>query len=390
VNNLFLTFPISRPPVLSGAVISNRTGVVLAIVLSLSIPGWMPVARAQDVEQQAEEAADDLERAYSVVDDAVANRDAIEDMLFEALNSYEQAAESLARANADLDRIAQSLVFAEAQASDAESSLDTQAAAAYMEAVSAIPTVVLDTGSVEHALIVDRVFRSSQEETLGRLDELLVMRRELDAIRVRFQENRDEVETLTVELDEEADQLADLFSQANEEVAAAFEEARAAEVEYRLALDAVDQARAAEEERRRQEEAARAATATTTTAPSATNTTLAEAATEEWPPIPISSRTMSWKPLTEVHFQSDLVLDALVIMQCESDGDPEAVNPYSGAAGLFQFLPGTWAVASVQAGVGDRSVFDGEANIIAASWLAEYYRSRGYDPWRPWSCRTYL
>jgi len=371
-------------------VISNRTGVVLAIVLSLSIPGWMPVARAQDVEQQAEEAADDLERAYSVVDDAVANRDAIEDMLFEALNSYEQAAESLARANADLDRIAQSLVFAEAQASDAESSLDTQAAAAYMEAVSAIPTVVLDTGSVEHALIVDRVFRSSQEETLGRLDELLVMRRELDAIRVRFQENRDEVETLTVELDEEADQLADLFSQANEEVAAAFEEARAAEVEYRLALDAVDQARAAEEERRRQEEAARAATATTTTAPSATNTTVAEAATEEWPPIPISSRTMSWKPLTEVHFQSDLVLDALVIMQCESDGDPEAVNPYSGAAGLFQFLPGTWAVASVQAGVGDRSVFDGEANIIAASWLAEYYRSRGYDPWRPWSCRTYL
>ncbi len=80
----------------------------------------------------------------------------------------------------------------------------------------------------------------------------------------------------------------------------------------------------------------------------------------------------------------------MYIMQCESLGDPEAVNPYSGASGLFQFMPGTWAVASVKAGVDDRSVFDGEANIIAASWLAEYYRSRGLDPWRPWTCRYYL
>ena len=84
------------------------------------------------------------------------------------------------------------------------------------------------------------------------------------------------------------------------------------------------------------------------------------------------------------------MLDALVIIQCESVGNPNAMNPYSGASGLFQFMPGTWAVASVEAGVGDRSVFDGEANIIAASWLAEYYRSRGLDPWRPWVCRKTL
>ena len=94
--------------------------------------------------------------------------------------------------------------------------------------------------------------------------------------------------------------------------------------------------------------------------------------------------------MLETYFASDLVLDALVIIQCESLGDPDAVNRYSGASGLFQFMPGTWAVASVEAGVADRSVFDGEANIIAASWLAEYYRSRGLDPWRPWVCRKFL
>jgi soluble lytic murein transglycosylase-like protein len=99
---------------------------------------------------------------------------------------------------------------------------------------------------------------------------------------------------------------------------------------------------------------------------------------------------MAWRPLLEAHFAPDLVLDALVIIQCESVGDPEALNPYSGASGLFQFMPGTWAVASVRAGVDGQSVFDGEANMIAASWLAEYYRSRTGDPWQPWSCRRYL
>ena len=99
---------------------------------------------------------------------------------------------------------------------------------------------------------------------------------------------------------------------------------------------------------------------------------------------------MAWRPLLEQYFAADLVLDALVIIQCESLGNENAINPYSGASGLFQFLSGTWAVASVQAGVGDRSVFDGEANVIAASWLAEYYRNRLGEPWRPWSCRVYL
>lgn len=30
------------------------------------------------------------------------------------------------------------------------------------------------------------------------------------------------------------------------------------------------------------------------------------------------------------------------VVACESGGNPNAVNPYSGAAGLYQFMPGTW------------------------------------------------
>jgi membrane-bound lytic murein transglycosylase B len=97
-----------------------------------------------------------------------------------------------------------------------------------------------------------------------------------------------------------------------------------------------------------------------------------------------------WRPLVVAHFPTSLVDEALLIMQCESLGDPDAVNPYSGASGLFQFLPGTWAVASVGAGYAEASVFDPEANVASAAWLAGYYQANGSSPWKPWACSWYL
>lgn len=80
------------------------------------------------------------------------------------------------------------------------------------------------------------------------------------------------------------------------------------------------------------------------------------------------------------YFPADMVEPALRIIQCESLGDPDAYNPYSGASGLFQFLPGTWAVIAPKAGFSGVSVFDPEANIGAAAWLTAYYESLGRDP----------
>lgn len=74
-------------------------------------------------------------------------------------------------------------------------------------------------------------------------------------------------------------------------------------------------------------------------------------------------------------------------MDCESNGDSSAYNPYSGASGLYQFIPSTWASASSQAGFGGASVFNGEANIGTTAWLTNYYASQGQDPWTPWSCK---
>ena len=57
--------------------------------------------------------------------------------------------------------------------------------------------------------------------------------------------------------------------------------------------------------------------------------------------------------------------DMLRVARCESVLDPNAVNPYSNASGLFQFLPGTWATTPFA----NENIFDPVANANAAGWM---------------------
>jgi peptidoglycan hydrolase CwlO-like protein len=70
---------------------------------------------------------------------------------------------------------------------------------------------------------------------------------------------------------------------------------------------------------------------------------------------------------------------ALCVAKLESNYDPSAVNPTSGAAGVFQFLPSTWDTMSAAAGWGGSSVFGAEANVAVAAWTVSNY---GWSPWR--------
>jgi hypothetical protein len=163
----------------------------------------------------------------------------------------------------------------------------------------------------------------------------------------------------------------------------------------------VDAAQAREEERRRQEERAPATTTTappeeeentpsTTTEPPATPPTTdggGGGGGGDWDFPPAVER---WRSLVQAYFPSSRVDEALAVLQCESLGDADAYNPYSGASGLYQFLPSTWASASPSAGFSGASAFDGEANIGTAAWLANRYEELGKGFWGPWSCRRVL
>lgn len=115
--------------------------------------------------------------------------------------------------------------------------------------------------------------------------------------------------------------------------------------------------------------------ATTTTTVAATTTT--GASTD----ISIPPGTEPWISLIEAYFAPADVQRALDVMWCESRGDANATNPSSGAAGLYQHLPGFWDERSANAGFAGASIYDPTANTAVAAWLV--YAGGGWQHWNP-------
>jgi soluble lytic murein transglycosylase-like protein len=76
--------------------------------------------------------------------------------------------------------------------------------------------------------------------------------------------------------------------------------------------------------------------------------------------------------LVKYHARHDrkTVRRLLLIVARESGGNPRARNPYSGAAGLFQFLPMHW--------VGRYDPYNPRTNCSLA---AQMYKRLGFAPW---------
>lgn len=89
-----------------------------------------------------------------------------------------------------------------------------------------------------------------------------------------------------------------------------------------------------------------------------------------------------WRGLVATYFPPGVVNEALSVMECESRGNPAAINPLSQASGLFQHLPKFWDDRSRRAGVPGGNIFDPNANVRVAAWL---YRQS--NTWAHWSCK---
>lgn len=94
-----------------------------------------------------------------------------------------------------------------------------------------------------------------------------------------------------------------------------------------------------------------------------------------------------WRTLVERYFPASRVEQALSVMGCESGGNPDATNSRSGAAGLFQHLPRYWEGRSTSAGWGGADIYNPQANIAVAAWLAADGASKGLTYWHHWVCK---
>lgn len=93
------------------------------------------------------------------------------------------------------------------------------------------------------------------------------------------------------------------------------------------------------------------------------------------------ARTPTARPSGSFSTEGMAAFESCVISR-ESGGNPNAVNPASGAGGLFQFLPSTWA------GLGYASAYPGGAQTAPVSVqedaFAKLYALAGPSPWRPY------
>jgi hypothetical protein len=368
---------------------------VTMVVAELAAGGSLALAQTVDqTEQEAEDAENQAEVANGLVDTALAERAEIETELATSMSRISDLSAELSKVSASLEELRAQIGFADAELSGLQADLESHAIDAYMTALVSPGVTFVNSASVEEAMVAGQVVEDVVNSGKARVDELVYKRDALAELETVFKAQEREVASLKAEVDTEIEHLTALYEQADAAVADAIRQATAADAAYRDALSAVEAAQAREAERQRQEkrddpppsEDPPSGSTTTTTTP-ATTTTESGGGGGSWDFPPAVER---WRSIVERYFPSNRVDQALRIIQCESLGDPDAYNPYSGASGLFQFLPATWASTAPKAGFPGASPFDPEANIGTAAWLANRYQELGMSYWQPWSCRRVL
>lgn len=384
----------------------------LVLVVALILPTAM-VAFGQTVDQAERDLSDaEQERdvAQGLVDEAMANRTEIEMQIAESISKVNDLAAALSLVGTRLERLDGQIGVADVELVDVQDQIEEQAIDAYMALVASPSLSLVGSQTVETAMVVSSMVEDVLAGGRQRVSELFVRKRSIEELHSLFLVEQDEFAGAKAAMDSEVEHLLALYAQADQAVSVAMREAAEADQAYQASLTAFDLARKREEERLRQEERNSTTTtrpnsvttttvrSTSTTRPGTTPTTSRPPTTSTTTPGPTTPTTPptfppqieQWRSLVAAHFPAHRVNEALRIMRCESNGDPNAYNPYSGASGLFQFIPSTWASTAPKAGFPGASPFDPVANTVSAAWLANRYEQLGYYYWQAWSCRRVL
>lgn len=88
-----------------------------------------------------------------------------------------------------------------------------------------------------------------------------------------------------------------------------------------------------------------------------------------------------WRPLVASFFPPEQLDMALCVIAGESGGNPNAKNTKSTAAGLWQFLRGTWNDTANQLGGPDYNSGAPYDPAIATQYAYQLWSQRGWSPW---------
>lgn len=326
--------------------------VVVLMIVALLTAGLAAGAQSdlEKAEAEAEQAEQVRRAAEGEVGDANVRRDAFGSQLAATLDSYQRTNAAIETLGQSIAGLRYELELKEDRVSELRQRTADRAVDAYMRNVGGMSAPLLLADSFAEVGLVNEVASSQVQVDANIADELDGARAELDALRLQYDGQRQQLDGLRQQLDGERDELEILFLQADERVLQAYQTLDEADTAYALALERLDE----------------------------------ERAKRRW-----TGSVEQWRPLVERYFPPERVAEAMSVMWCESRGNPDAKNPSSSATGLFQFLKGTWAWASVESGWGGYSRLDPEANIAAAAWLVDYSvrTNHPYGAWGHWECQ---
>jgi hypothetical protein len=323
--------------------------------LFASVVGFALLASAGgavgQIQVEADRAAAQVDEAVDALADAEAQRAVVLDDLVAAVTEWTDVVEGQTAVAFGVAELRDTVAEHERAVAGLRDAIRERVVDAYMTGgVGLLDTFVVadtftDVATAE--FVLEAMTRSADAD----LDELVQSRSDLDELREQLAADEALLATRSEEVATMVDELDILFADADGAVAASHEALLAADAEYRAAYELLQEML----------ELQRAG----------------------------GQGTDRWRSIVEHYFPPDRVEQALEVMWCESRGNPKATHPVSGAAGLFQFMEGTWNWVAPQAGYGGASRYDPEANIAGAAWLLNWSIEQEHrlGAWGRWTCQ---
>ena len=325
-------------------------GLLLPAVFSRAVPGVRAQTEVDRATDEVARAKAERAEAQRMVDEWADRRGTVQDQVMAALFSLEQANTQLERTTFELFDLREEVFDAEARVGHLREITETRAVEAYMNSAASSLFPIWSASNFEQSALLEETAASAQRANLLEVAHLVTERDHLAELQDGYRRNLARLRILREDIESQGHALQQLFAVVDAEYASSYEGLEEADAGYQRAVS--------EREAAQRRRAARAG-------------------------------VEPWRSLVQQRFPEDLVEQALRVMRCESGGNPDVVHPESNATGLFQFLAGTWAFASVNAGFSGASRFDAEANVAAAAWLVGYSIRTGHPggPWGHWVCQ---